>query len=86
MTVDNNAKCSDNPYVGETTSFTDTPTADIQVRFRDGGSGETSATSITCDNTTGISDSNGTTGWDDTKTVTGIHAPATVNCTIVIDP
>lgn len=85
VTVDNNAKCSDDPYVGETTSFTDTPTADIQVRFRDGGSGETSGT-ISCDNTTGTTDTTDTTGWDDTTTVTGIHAPTTVICTIEIDP
>ena len=30
-------------------TFTDPPLADIQVNFRDGGSGETSATSITCE-------------------------------------
>jgi hypothetical protein len=85
VTVDNSAKCSDNPYVGETTSFTDTPTADIQVRFKDGGSGETSGT-ISCDNTTGTTDTTDTTGWDDTTTVTGINAPTIVTCTIDIDP
>jgi hypothetical protein len=85
VTVNNNAKCSDSPYVGETASFSDTPTSDIQVRFRDGGSGTTSAT-ISCDNTTGTTSTTGTIGWDDTTTVTGIHAPTTVTCTINIDP
>jgi hypothetical protein len=85
VTVDNNAKCSDSPYGGETTSFTDTPTADIQVNFRDGGSGETSGT-ITCDNTTGTGSDTPASGWDTSRTVTGIHAPTTVTCTIVIDP
>ena len=85
VTVDNNAKCSDNPYGGETTSFTDTPTSDIQVNFRDGGSGATSAT-IVCDNTTGSSDTTKATGWDTSLTVTGVHAPTTIHCTIVIDP
>jgi uncharacterized surface anchored protein len=85
VTVDNNANCSDNPYGGETTSFTDTPTADIQVNFRDGGSGETSGT-ITCDNTTGTGSDTPATGWDTSRTVTGVHAPTTVHCTIVIDP
>jgi hypothetical protein len=85
VTVDNNAKCSDDPYVGESISFTDTPVSDIQVRFRDGGSGVTSA-DISCDNTTGTTSTAGTTGWDDTTTITGIHAPTTVICTIVIDP
>jgi hypothetical protein len=90
VTVDNNAKCSDSPYIGETTSFTDTPTADIQVRFRDGGSGEThlSPAPITCTNATGTTDTNNTTGWDNTTTVTGIEVDGlvTVTCTIPIDP
>jgi Prealbumin-like fold domain len=85
VTVDNNANCSDSPYGGETTSFTDTPTADIQVNFRDGGSGETSGT-ITCDNATGTGSNDPATGWDTSRTVTGVQAPTTVHCTIVIDP
>jgi hypothetical protein len=85
VTVNNNASCSDATYVGETTSFSDTPTSDIQVRFRDGGSGTTSAT-ISCDNATGTTSTANTTGWDDTTTVTGIKAPTTVKCTITIDP
>jgi hypothetical protein len=85
VTVDNNAKCSDNPFVGETTSFTDTPTADIQVNFRDGGSGETSGT-ISCDNTTGSGSNTPASGWETSRTVTGVEAPTTVHCTIIIDP
>ncbi len=85
VTVDNNAKCSDSTYVGESTSFTDTPTADIQVNFRDGGSGTTSAT-ITCDNTTGTGSTTPASGWDTSVTVTGVHAPTTIHCTITIDP
>jgi hypothetical protein len=85
VTVANNAKCSDSTYVGESISFSDTPTADIQVNFRDGGSGETSAT-ITCDNTTGTGSDAAATGWDTSRTVTGIEAPTTIHCTIVIDP
>ena len=85
VTVDNNAKCSDSPYVGETTSFTDTPTADIQVNFRDGGSGTTSGT-ISCNNTTGTTTTTPPSGWSTSKTVTGVHAPTTITCTITIDP
>jgi len=85
VTVDNNANCSDSPYGGETTSFTDTPTADIQVNFRDGGSGETSGT-VTCNNATGTGSDTPASGWDTSRTVTGILAPTTVTCTIVIDP
>jgi uncharacterized repeat protein (TIGR01451 family) len=66
-------------------TFTNPPLSDIQVNFRDGGSGETSAT-ISCDNTTGTSDTTATTGWDTSETVTGVNAPTTVVCTITIDP
>jgi hypothetical protein len=75
-------------------SFTNPPLADIQVRFRDGGSGETrldpaDADGITCNNATGSTSTTDTANWDDTETVTGIEAGAqvvTVTCTIPIDP
>jgi hypothetical protein len=90
VTVDNNAKCSDDPYVGETTSFTDTPLADIQVRFRDGGSGETTlAQALSCTGANGTSSTGATTGWDNTLTISGNKVGATdltITCTIVIDP
>jgi hypothetical protein len=85
VTVDNNASCADAVYGGESIGFTDTPVSDIQVRFRDGGSGATSAT-ISCDNSTGSTSTADTSGWDDTTTVTGVHAPTTITCTIDIDP
>jgi len=91
VTVDNNAACSDATYIGESSSFTDTPLADIQVRFRDGGSGETALAEspMTCTNTTGTSSDADTTGWDDTHTVTGVKVGSTqvdITCTIKIDP
>jgi hypothetical protein len=88
VTVDNNANCTDASYVGESIGFTDTPLSDIQVRFRDGGSGATSLVSaISCTNLNGgTSSTTDTTGWDDTLTVTGIKAPTTIVCTIDIDP
>jgi hypothetical protein len=76
------------PGSGGTVTYTEPPLSDIQVRFRDGGSGETSAT-ISCDNQTGTTDDSNTTGWDKSKLVTGIEvdpSPITVTCTIVIDP
>jgi hypothetical protein len=85
VTVDNNASCSDTTYVGESIGFTDTPLSDIEVLFRDGGSGATSAT-ITCDNGTGTTTTPSVTGWDTTKLVTGVHAPSVIHCTIDIDP
>lgn len=66
-------------------TFQDPPLSDIQVNFRDGGSNETSAT-ITCDNTTGDTDTTPTTGWDTSETITDIEAPTTVTCVIEIDP
>ncbi len=72
-------------------TFSDPPLADIQVRFRDGGSGDTAlgAAGISCNNATGSSSTADTTGWDDTLTVTGIKVTSstiTVTCTIPIDP
>jgi hypothetical protein len=88
-TVVAGTNCGANPPgAGATVTFTNPPLADIQVRFKDGGSGETALTAagITCSNSTGTSSTADTAGWDDTKTVTGIEAPATITCTIPIDP
>jgi Prealbumin-like fold domain len=89
-TVVDGTDCGANPPgAGATVTFTNPPLADIQVNFRDGGSGETSATSITCANTGTTPDTTPATGWDDSVTHTGIAidpSPRTVTCTIVIDP
>ncbi len=66
-------------------TFTNPPLSDIQVNFRDGGSGETSAT-ISCDNTTGTQSTTPANGWEKTDTETGVNAPTVVTCTITIDP
>ena len=86
VTVVSGTNCTDNqPGAGATATFTNPPLSDIQVNFRDGGSGETSAV-ITCDNTTGTGSDTPATGWDTSRTVTGVNAPTTVHCTIEIDP
>jgi len=86
ITVVNGTNCTDNlPGAGATATFSNPPLSDIQVNFRDGGSEETSAV-ISCDNTTGTSDLTPATDWETTETVTGVEAPTTVTCTIVIDP
>ena len=86
LTVLNGTNCSSNlPDAGATATFTNPPLSDIQVNFRDGGSGETSAT-ISCDNPTGTQDTTTTSGWDTSDTETGISAPVIVTCTITIDP
>jgi hypothetical protein len=91
VTVNNNAKCSDATYVGETSAFTNTPTAKIQVRFADEGSGETALDeALSCSSSTGTDSTADTAGWDDTLTRTGIKvdgsAVITITCTIKIDP
>jgi Prealbumin-like fold domain len=95
VTVAAGTNCTDNlPAAGATATLTDPPLADIQVRFRDGGSGETAldggaAAGLTCDNTTGTSSRTDTTSWDDTLTVSGVKAGSsvvTITCTIKIDP
>ena len=86
VTVVTGTNCTDNLPTGTAVAtFVNAPLSDIQVNFRDGGSGETSAT-IVCDNTTGTSDLTPATGWDTTETVTGIEAPTIVTCVIDIDP
>lgn len=82
--------CTDNPPTGTAVvTFADPPLADIQVNFRDGGSGETSVTSITCENAGSVDSTTPPTGWDDSVTHEGIPidpSPRTVTCEIVIDP
>ncbi|MER6969741.1 hypothetical protein ABT304_01665 [Nocardioides sp. NPDC000445] len=90
VTVVSGTNCTDNQPTGAAVAtFTNAPLADIQVNFRDGGSGETSLTSMTCENTGVTPDTGTATGWDDTITHEGIAidpSPRTVTCTIVIDP
>jgi Prealbumin-like fold domain len=84
VTVVNGTDCA-TAGAGATATFTNAPLSDIQVNFRDGGSGETSAT-ISCDNTTGTGDTTPATGWDTSDTESDIEGAATVTCTITIDP
>ncbi len=89
-TVVTGTNCTDNQPTGTgVVTFTNAPLADIQVNFRDGGSGETSATSITCDNTGTTPDTTTASGWDDSITHEDIPidpSPRSITCTIVIDP
>jgi hypothetical protein len=85
FTVVTGTNCTDNqPSDAVSATFTNAPLYDLQVNFRDGGSGETSA-DIQCsldppDDTTAATD------WDTTSTYTGREAPDTVTCTITVDP
>jgi hypothetical protein len=90
VTVVSGTNCGANPPTGSAVvTFVDPPLADIQVNFRDGGSGETSATSIDCANTGTTPDTTPASGWDDSVTHEDIRidpSPRTITCTIVIDP
>lgn len=90
VTVVAGTNCGANPPTGSAVAtFTNAPLADIQVNFRDGGSGETSLTSMSCENTGTTGSTTPATGWDDSITHEGIEidpSPRTITCTIVIDP
>jgi Prealbumin-like fold domain len=90
VTVVTGSDCTNNPPTGSAVvTFTDPPLADIQVNYRDGGSGETSLTSMSCTNTGTTGDTTPATGWDDSVTHEDIRidpSPRTVTCEIVIDP
>ena len=89
-TVVTGTNCTDNQPTGTgVVTFINAPLADIQVNFRDGGSGETSVTSMTCDNTGTTPNTTPASGWDDSVTHENISidpSPRTVTCTIEIDP
>jgi hypothetical protein len=95
VTVDNNAKCSDSTYVGETISFSDTPLSKIEVIFTSlAGTDVTKAqivcvkgaTTIDAVSENGDDDDTTTPVYDDTdETFTNLD-PGTYTCTVVIDP
>ena len=91
VTVVTGTNCTDNQPTGAAVAtFTNAPLADVQVSFRDGGSGETSLVGdITCTNTGVDPNRTAATDWDESATYSGIKidpSPRTITCTIVIDP
>jgi hypothetical protein len=86
VTVDNNAKCSDNPFVGESRSFTDTPLTDLLVKATSQAAGGTQST-ITCVDSANANIGNSPQGPTDPAQVTanGLK-PGTYTCTVVVDP
>jgi Prealbumin-like fold domain len=80
VTVDNTASCSDNPFVGETVSFHNTPLTDLTTSVTSQVPGGTSST-IVC------TDANGNTVASGSSTATAPNLlPGTYTCTVVIDP
>jgi Prealbumin-like fold domain len=82
VTVDNNATCSANPYVGETVSFHNTPLTDLRVAVNSQVDGGTAST-VTC-TPAGPSGSTNTNG-DFDGTTTDLE-PGTYTCVVVVDP
>ncbi len=82
VTVDNTAACTDNPYVGETVSFHNTPLTDVTVSINSQVDGGTAST-VSC-TPAGPSGSTGTNG-DGSFPATDLE-PGTYTCTVVIDP
>jgi len=80
VTVDNVAFCDDDPYVGETVSFHNTPLTNITVSVDSQIDGGTAST-IDCDGVTGSTGVNG----DGSLTRNDLE-PGTYTCTIVVDP
>jgi hypothetical protein len=90
ITVASGTNCTDSlPGTGATATFHNPPLADIQVNFRDGGSGETTTGStINCvEGATDLGDNDvtPTTGWDKSETHEGLD-PGDYVCTVHVDP
>jgi hypothetical protein len=81
-TVNNQATCSDSPYVGEELAFGNTPLSDVTISVNSQVDGGTNST-IVCDNG-GPNGSSGTNG-DASASVTGVE-PVVYNCVITVDP
>jgi hypothetical protein len=81
-TVDNQARCSDDPYVGESVSFLNTPLTNLTVSVDSQVDGGTAST-INCGDP-GDPVSTGANG-DGSKSKVDL-APGTYTCTVIIDP
>jgi hypothetical protein len=80
VTVDNEASCGDDPYGGESVSFSNTPLTNITVSVDSQVDGGTAST-IDCDGVTATTDPDG----DGSLTRSDLQ-PGTYTCTIVVDP
>jgi hypothetical protein len=81
VTVDNNAKCSDDPYVGESIGFTDTPLSRITTSFESLAPGNPTSATIQC-----TGDASSSPLPEGTPRVEDNLAPGTYTCTVVVDP
>jgi hypothetical protein len=80
VTVDNEAACDDDPYGGESVSFSNTPLTDLSVSVNSQVDGGTAST-IDCDGVTASTGPNG----DGSLSRLNLP-PGTYTCVVVIDP
>jgi hypothetical protein len=85
VTVNNKAACADDPYVGETLSFSNTPLSNITVSFESQVPGGTAAT-IECAGLTADPADGTPNVFDDISETFKDLEPGTYTCTVVIDP
>jgi hypothetical protein len=83
VAVNNRASCADDPYVGETVSFHNTPLTNLSVAVDSQIDGGTASTMV-CTPPGGTPTATGPNG-DGTLALTDL-VPGTYTCTIVIDP
>jgi hypothetical protein len=85
VTVNNKAACADDPYVGETVSFSNTPLSNITVSFESQVPGGTAATIECASLTTDPADATPNVFDDLSETFKDLE-PGTYTCTVVVDP
>ena len=85
IAVNNKASCSDATYVGETTTFHNTPLTDLTVSVSSQVTGGTNS-KITCTGLTPTPSDGTPNAFDDTSETVKDLEPGTYSCTIVIDP
>jgi hypothetical protein len=83
--VNDKAACADDPYVGETVSFHNTPLSNITVSFISQVEGGTAAT-IECTGLTADPADETPNVFDDTSETFKDLEPGTYSCTVVVDP
>lgn len=86
VTVDNNAKCSDSTYVGESSQFTDTPLTDVSVTATSQAPGATESSIVCKDSNGGDVGNSGPNYTDPAQANANNLPPGTYTCTVVIDP
>jgi hypothetical protein len=85
VTVNNKAACADDPYMGETVSFSNTPLSNITVSFASQVEGGT-ASKISCTDLTADPADATPNAFDDVSETFKDLEPGTYTCTVVIDP